>query len=58
MKQVWGFSQIEVKGRTHTFFAGDRCHPQAAQICGLLPQILEMGYSKGPEVDRIFLSCR
>ncbi|CAL9014939.1 unnamed protein product [Prunus brigantina] len=52
VKKVPGFSQIEVKGRSHIFFVGDRSHPQAAEIYGLLqekllPQICEMGYSKG-----------
>ncbi|XP_062013716.1 pentatricopeptide repeat-containing protein At4g02750-like [Rosa rugosa] len=51
VNKVPGFSQIQVKGRSHVFFVGDKSHPQAAEIWGLLqekllPHMWEMGYSK------------
>ncbi|XP_073117833.1 uncharacterized protein [Elaeis guineensis] len=49
VKKVPGFSQIEVKMRNHVFYVGDRSHPQAKEIYGmlkevLLPQMKEMEY--------------
>lgn len=51
VKKVPGFSQIEVKGRSHVFCAGDRSHPQVEEIYKLLRQTLlppmrEMGYKQ------------
>ncbi|KAL6207290.1 hypothetical protein ACLB2K_024534 [Fragaria x ananassa] len=51
VNKVPGFSQIQVKGRSHVFYARDRSHPQAAEIWGLLqekllPHMWEMRYSK------------
>ncbi|KAL5769380.1 hypothetical protein ACOSQ2_016163 [Xanthoceras sorbifolium] len=47
-RNVKSFSQIEVKGKNHVFFVGDRSHPQVGEIYGmlcqtLLPAIREMG---------------
>ncbi|XP_059658621.1 pentatricopeptide repeat-containing protein At4g02750-like [Cornus florida] len=49
VKKVPGISQIEVKGKTHTFFVGDRSHPESEEIYillqeKLLPLMQEMGY--------------
>ncbi|XP_031266918.1 pentatricopeptide repeat-containing protein At2g35030, mitochondrial-like [Pistacia vera] len=51
VKKVPGFSQIEVKGKSHLFFVGDRSHPQVEEIYGLLRQTLlptmrDMGYKQ------------
>ncbi|KAL6200833.1 hypothetical protein ACLB2K_024548 [Fragaria x ananassa] len=51
VNKVPGFSQIQVKGRSHVLYARDRSHPQAAEIWGLLqekllPHMWEMRYSK------------
>ncbi|XP_042490209.1 pentatricopeptide repeat-containing protein At4g02750-like [Macadamia integrifolia] len=51
VSKVPGFSQIEVKNRTHVFFVGDRSHPQVKEIYALLkeillPQMIDMGYCK------------
>lgn len=51
VKKVPGFSQIEVKGRSHVFYAADRSHPEIEDIHGLLqenllPIMREMGYSR------------
>lgn len=50
VKKVPGVSQIEVKGRSHAFFAGDKSHPQVDEIYELLcekllPIMHEMGYN-------------
>lgn len=49
VRKVPGFSQIEVKGKSHTFFVGDKSHPQVEEIYELLQEKLlpimnEMGY--------------
>ncbi|XP_043698723.1 pentatricopeptide repeat-containing protein At4g02750-like [Telopea speciosissima] len=51
VRKVPGFSQIEVKNRTHVFFVGDKSHPQVKEIYALLkeillPQMIDMGYCK------------
>ncbi|RVW15565.1 Pentatricopeptide repeat-containing protein [Vitis vinifera] len=51
VRKVPGFSQIEVKGKCHAFFAGDKSHPQVEEIYELLrekllPIMHEMGYSQ------------
>ncbi|KAF3451923.1 hypothetical protein FNV43_RR08019 [Rhamnella rubrinervis] len=51
VKKAPGFSQIEVKGKSHVFFAGDRSHPEIEDIHGLLqeklhPLMMEMSYSR------------
>lgn len=38
VKKVPGFNQIEVKGKNHVFFAGDKSHPEVEEIYGLLLQ--------------------
>ncbi|KAK2652659.1 hypothetical protein Ddye_012515 [Dipteronia dyeriana] len=38
VKKAPGFSQIEVKGKNHVFFVGDRSHPQVDEIYGMLCQ--------------------
>lgn len=40
VKKVPGFSQVEVKGKNHVFFAGDTSHPQVDEIYGMLCQTL------------------
>ncbi|ESR63212.1 hypothetical protein CICLE_v10017604mg, partial [Citrus x clementina] len=55
-KKVASFSQIEVKGKDHVFFVGDRSHPKVSEIYGLLRETLlapmrEMGYVALKEVD-------
>ncbi|GAY35460.1 hypothetical protein CUMW_016470 [Citrus unshiu] len=55
-KKVASFSQIEVKGKDHVFFVGDRSHPKVTEIYGLLRETLlapmrEMGYVVLKEVD-------
>lgn len=50
-KKVPGFRRIEVKGRSNVFFVGEKYHPQAEEIYGLLrekllPIMLEMGYTE------------
>ncbi|CAK9169785.1 unnamed protein product [Ilex paraguariensis] len=52
VKKVPGFSQIEVQGKNHVFFVGDRSHPEVKEIYillqeKLLPLMLEMGYRRG-----------
>ncbi|KAF9605960.1 hypothetical protein IFM89_021286 [Coptis chinensis] len=49
VKKIPGISQIEVENKTHSFFAGDRSHPQAKEIRDMLqeklvPQMKDMGY--------------
>ncbi|KAF8409812.1 hypothetical protein HHK36_005891 [Tetracentron sinense] len=49
VKKVPGFSQIDVKNRSHVFFVGDRSHPQVKEIYAmlkekLLPEMKEIGY--------------
>lgn len=56
VKKVASFSQIEVKGKDHVFFVGDRSHPKVTEIYGLLRETLlapmrEMGYVVLKEVD-------
>lgn len=36
VRKVAGFSQIEVKGKNHVFFVGDKSHPQVEEIYRLL----------------------
>ncbi|EEF41537.1 pentatricopeptide repeat-containing protein, putative [Ricinus communis] len=50
VKKEPGFSQIEVKGKSHVFFVRDRSHPQLEEIYlfldeKLLPLMREMGYT-------------
>ncbi|KAK7331193.1 hypothetical protein VNO77_25411 [Canavalia gladiata] len=50
VKKIPGYSQIQIKGRNHIFFVGERSHPQVEEIYGLLQQNLqplmrEMGYT-------------
>lgn len=40
VKKVAGFSQIEVKGKNHVFFVGDRSRPKVKEIYGLLRETL------------------
>lgn len=56
VKKVPGFSQIEVKNKSHVFFVGDREHPKMKEIYAmleeeLLPQMKDMGY-----LERLSLS--
>lgn len=56
VKKVGSLSQIEVKGKDHVFFVGDRSHPKVTEIYGLLRETLlapmrEMGYVVLKEVD-------
>ena len=49
VKKVPGFSLIEVKGKSHAFFSGDKSHPQVEEIYELLcekllPVMHEMSY--------------
>ncbi|ERM96238.1 pentatricopeptide repeat-containing protein At4g02750 [Amborella trichopoda] len=49
VKKQGAYSEIEVRNRVHTFFVGDRVHPLAREIYGmleegLLPMMKEMGY--------------
>ncbi|XP_030546417.1 pentatricopeptide repeat-containing protein At1g09410, mitochondrial-like [Rhodamnia argentea] len=51
VRKVPGFSQIEVNGKSHVFFAGDRSHPEMERVYRLLqeklmPLLLEMGSTK------------
>ncbi|KAJ4976691.1 hypothetical protein NE237_001797 [Protea cynaroides] len=51
VKKIAGFSQIQVKNKSHVFFVADRSHPQVREIYALLkeillPQMIEMGYSR------------
>ncbi|GAB4830455.1 hypothetical protein Ancab_020168 [Ancistrocladus abbreviatus] len=53
IKKAPGYSQIEVKGKSHLFFSGDKSHPQREEIYEflrdkLLPSMNEMGYSLDP----------
>ncbi|KAE9591552.1 hypothetical protein Lal_00039041 [Lupinus albus] len=50
VKKIPGYSQIQVNGRTHVFFIGDKSHPQVAEIYILLqhnlqPLMMEMVYA-------------
>ncbi|KAA8519066.1 hypothetical protein F0562_013322 [Nyssa sinensis] len=52
VKKVPGISQIEIKGKTHVFFVGDKSHDESEEIYillreKLLPLMQEMGYSRG-----------
>ncbi|KAK3432339.1 hypothetical protein EUGRSUZ_E04230 [Eucalyptus grandis] len=51
VRKVPGFSQIEVNGKSHVFFAGDRSHPEMERVYRLLqdklmPLMLEMASTK------------
>ncbi|XP_057428541.1 pentatricopeptide repeat-containing protein At4g02750-like [Lotus japonicus] len=41
VKKISGFSQIQVKGKNHLFFVGERSHPQVEEIYGFLQQSLQ-----------------
>lgn len=50
VKKIPGYSQIQLKGKNHVFFVGERYHPQIEEIYILLqhnlqPLTREMGYS-------------
>ena len=50
VKKIPGYSQIQVKGKNHVFFVGDRSHPQVEDIYRMLqhnlqPLMREMGYT-------------
>lgn len=60
VKKEPGFSQIEVKGKSHVFFVGERSHPQVEEIYNfldyrLLPLMQDMGFN--PEGTPELLSC-
>ncbi|GKU85738.1 hypothetical protein SLEP1_g363 [Rubroshorea leprosula] len=40
VKKVPGYSQIEVKGKNHVFFVGDRTHPQVQEVYEMLTDTL------------------
>ncbi|KAI5656622.1 hypothetical protein M9H77_25415 [Catharanthus roseus] len=40
VKKVGGFSQVQVKGKSHVFFAGDKSHPELKDIYMLLQEKL------------------
>ncbi|KAK6265156.1 hypothetical protein SCA6_020590 [Theobroma cacao] len=40
VKKVAGFSYVEVKGKNHVFFVGDRCHPQVEEMYEMLRVML------------------
>lgn len=40
VKKVPGFSQIEINMRIHVFYVGDRSHPRAKEIYGMLEELL------------------
>lgn len=43
VKKIPGYSKIQVNGKNHIFFVGERSHPQVEQ--NLQPLMREMGYS-------------
>ncbi|KAL8093362.1 uncharacterized protein LOC141689227 [Apium graveolens] len=50
VKKVPGFSQIDVKGQSHVFLAGDKNHPEIKQIYTMLIEkllpLMQIDYSK------------
>ncbi|KAK2968167.1 hypothetical protein RJ640_018260 [Escallonia rubra] len=54
-KKEKGKSWIEIKGKVHTFMAGDRCHPKILEIFSRLEDLLEemrkLGYRGETEHD-------
>ncbi|WVZ62775.1 hypothetical protein U9M48_012477, partial [Paspalum notatum var. saurae] len=36
-----GYSSVELKGKTHLFYVGDKSHPQHKEICAYLEKLLE-----------------
>ncbi|GAU37079.1 hypothetical protein TSUD_378210 [Trifolium subterraneum] len=52
VKKIPGYSQIQVNGKNHTFFVGERSHPQVEEIYRLMklnlqPLMKEMCFSTG-----------
>ncbi|MED6207033.1 hypothetical protein PIB30_032050 [Stylosanthes scabra] len=50
VKKIPGYSQIQVNGKNHVFFVGDRFNPKVEEIYGMLqhnlqPLMREMGYT-------------
>ncbi|WOG96253.1 hypothetical protein DCAR_0415587 [Daucus carota subsp. sativus] len=50
VKKLPGFSQIDIKGQSHVFLAGDRNHPEIKQIYTMLIEkllpLMQLDYSK------------
>ncbi|XP_068653486.1 pentatricopeptide repeat-containing protein At3g24000, mitochondrial-like [Aristolochia californica] len=54
VKKEGGRSWIEVRGEVHVFMAGDRKHPQTAEVYAKIDELMEkitkLGYAEMPEV--------